>query len=227
MANQARLGRKGGQSRRTLTVALAWPVLLALPGCGGEEAGPKPQMAAPSSDSPAAGAAAGATDERYILLGSNPKWKPIAPLFEDYAKREIHGISSSTLPNLVQFVERPIIEAPAAVGTDPTAEPGVATDTEPLNCEKTGLTSQPLDRFQLIILQTGIAQPKAAVVEPGGDRYDVVVGDAIGSECGRVKAILQYRMLVSIPGKPQAVVLSIAPPLNELEDAAKEQGADL
>lgn len=218
------VARAPGWRRRAGAGCLVAVSLAACGGGGGE--GPKPQMgpapAAAKTDAPPAPLV---DPERYIVLGENPKWKPIASLFEQYVQRDIHGITSPMLSNLVQFVDKPVIEEKGTAEPLPGAvEPGTGVAYD---CDvKNALTEQALGEYKLIILVTGIAQPKAVVVNRKGERLDVVPGDAIGLECGRVQKILQYRMLVTVPGKPKPIELSIAPPLSEIEgEAVDDKGA--
>ena len=82
--------------------------------------------------------------------------------------------------------------------------------------------------YKLIILMTGTTRPKAVVVSPDGVRFDLTRGDPLGEEGGRVQAVLQYRVLVSVPGKKEPFALSIEPPLGEFEEdeEAEDELAD-
>lgn len=220
-------GRLRSSAVAGILPALLLGLAVSATACGGGEEGPKPQMGPAPGEAKAAAPAAPLVDpERYIVLGENPKWKPIAPLFEQYVKRDIHGITSPMLSNLVQYVDKPVVEATTSAAAVPGAEP-VGPGEVAFECDvKSPLTEQPLSEFKLIILVTGIAQPKAVVVNRKGERLDVIPGDAIGLECGRVHKILQYRMLVTIPGKPKPLELSIAPPLSEIDGTEiDEKGA--
>lgn len=196
------------RSRRT---APRWAVLLltlaALAvACGGEPA-PKPQMA-PRGPDPAAEAAAPAEDPNFIVLGENPKWKPIRTLFQAYQGREIDGVANVTLANTSLFIEKPVIQQ---AGPD---EPVVATDEEGApDLPDTCATKGDLDSYKLIILLTGIAEPKAVFIGPDANRCEVVRGDAIGNRGARVAAITQYKVIIDVPGEEKTIEKSLVPPL--------------
>ena len=208
-------------SRRAGLAAMA----LALVACGKEP--DKPKSMWPGGDpapKKAEEAAKNPEDELYTVLGENPKWKPIAPLFESYAKQPIEGIADPMLPGLVRFVERPIIDEHPEVDT---AENAKATEEAKTEEEADLRTVADLDQYKLVILVTGVAQAKAVVVDRAGHKITLVRGDPLGKEGGRVEAILQYKMLVSVPGKAKPVEISIAPPMSELESEAGQEDSGL
>ncbi len=218
-----------------LTAVLAGLLLTA---CGGGEEPKRPPMPLPSSSIAVEAPAAGAEDADWVTLGENPKWKPIALQFEAYTKREAAAISNPMLSNVTDFLVRPVVETPQGgtdqadcdPATDPTCVKAVAKcdpKTDP-DCEEVPpLQRDPVTRYQLIMLVTGLPVPKAVVIDAQGDQYDLVRGDALGSEGGRVTAILQYKMLVTVPGKAKPVEISIAPPLTRVEEKAEEQSGEL
>jgi len=196
---------------------LAWTTAA----CGGEE---KKKTLWPGGDPAPAKKeeAKAATVDDASVLGENPKWKPIAPLFETYAKQTIAGIANPMLPGLALFVEKPLAQEPF----DPGAAGPESAGAEPQG-EATPLTVASLDKYRLIILVTGVAQPKAVVLDPDGHKWTVVRGDALGKEGGRVEAILEFKMLVSVPGQAKAVEVSIAPPMSELDSEAGREDSGL
>jgi hypothetical protein len=209
--------------RRVSLVAVAVPACVACGG-GGGDAAHKPASvgaAAPAGEKKAEETAPYDT-ERWIALGENPKWKPIQPLFQQYALREAPAMSDPMFGKLAEFVRKPAINQLAVAATGPGADgpEKVAVPTSPL-------TAEPLAQYQLIILMTGIPQPKAVVVDLSGTKFTVVRGDAIGSEGGRVHQILQYKMVVAVPGEPKPVEITIQPPLTEVEQAIGDEKAEL
>jgi hypothetical protein len=218
---------------RRMRAAVAGACLLMLAACGGKEP-EKPKMPAPSASTPEPEASA--TGD-WIVLGENPKWKPIAVLFEAYSKREAVAIANPMLNNLSDpdFLKRPTIAAPKELpqcdpDKDPNCVPKVAKcdpKTDPDCAEAPPLERDPLTSYQLIMLETGVPVPKAVVIDGKGEQYDVVRGDALGNEGGRVTAVLQYKILVSVPGKSRPVEVSIAPPLTPVEQKAEQQNPAL
>ncbi len=159
----------------------------------------------------------GTAVDGWIVLGENPKWKPIEPLFAAYAKRDVSGLHNPMRSNLWTFVERPV----------PTKGPGTGGSIEPppTPVAVTPLTRFPLPTLTLFMLVSGVAQPKAVLLDTEGNQLVVVRGDHLGAEGGVVKAITQYELQVSVPGEPD-VVKSLKPPLNPVEELdAETQGA--
>ncbi len=202
--------------RRRPVVALA--LLAFLAACGGEakkEAEPekpKPKHKAPEPEGE------GTAVDGWIVLGENPKWKPIDPLFQAYAKREVTGLHNPMRPNLWTFVDRPV-PTKGADGDPGTIEP------VPVQIEQGPNTKFKLPMLTLFMLVSGVAQPKAVLLDPDGNQVVVVRGDHLGAEGGVVKAITQYELQVSVPGEPD-VVKSLKPPLNPVEELdAETQGA--
>lgn len=203
-------------ARLPLHLLLAFGLLAAACGSEPEKKPPAPAKAAePAPGAPGAPGAPAPGTENYTVLGENAKWKPVQELFEAYAKREIDGLTNFALNNITTFIEKPIIQEgsvddPAIVAGEPRKSPDDLPDT----CA----TKAPLDRYALVILMTGIAQPKAVLTDATGDRCEVIRGDALGNEGGRVTAITQYKLIVSMPGKEKPVALSIAPPISVLDE---------
>ncbi len=184
---------------------LALVALLAL-ACGGEPA-QKPPMA-PKGPEPAAQEAAPAEDPNFLILVENPKGKPIRELFKAYQGREIDGVANVTLANTSLFIEKPVIQqaAPEDVG-------GASDEEGAPDLPDTCATKGDLDAYKLIILLTGIPEPKAVFIGPDANRCEVVRGDAIGNRGGRVVAITQYKVIIDVPGEDKTVERSLVPPL--------------
>ncbi len=199
-------------SLRGLIVALLAALMLA---CGGEPA-QKPQMA-PRGPEPAAEAAAPADDPNFIILGENPKWKPIRELFKSYQGREIDGVANITLANASLFIEKPVIQQAgpeeAAMATDEEGAPDL-----PDTCATKG----EIEAYKLIILLTGIPEPKAVFIGPDGNRCEVVRGDALGNRGARVAAITQYKVIIDVPGEEKTIERSLVPPLKGFGESDEE-----
>ncbi len=207
--------------RASVVAALAALLALALVlhGCGDEKRTPPPPA------DPAAAAAAGPDPvlERWELLGENPQFAPLKSLFADYQAAKIEELANPMLPNAVEFVERPVIErndldlnaggcgVPGRPACPKPEDDVVERPTDPR-------ARRPLADYSVIILMTGTSRPKAVVTDTTGGRFTLERGDPFGMEGGRVKAILQYKMLVGVPGKADPIVLSLEPPLAGLEE---------
>lgn len=202
--------------------ALASALLLLLVGC--EEDRPKRRPAeAPVLE------AAGPDPvlEKWEVLGENPRFAPIRGLYERYAVAKIDDLANPMLPNLVLFTPRPIIDKSG----DDEERKGCGVPGRPA-CEKVEddvverptdpRAKRPLADYSVIVLMTGTSRPKAVVTDTVGGRFTLERGDPIGMEGGRVKAILQHKMLVGVPGRADPYVFSLEPPLSEFEAESGE-----
>ncbi len=212
-------------------LALALAATMTLTACGSDGGGNRrpPPRGAPPPPPPEKDLVL----ENWELLGENPRWVPIHDMFTRYEKAKIEELANPLQPNLVTFVPKPIIDRKPKVIDDGRGQAIVTdADSEKTEIDKTDPRRQwTLDRFQLIILMTGTANPIAVVVDPKDNRFELRRGDPIGNEGGRVRAITQYAMLVAIPGKTKPHVISLRPPLAKLgtaveQDAAKKKKAE-
>lgn len=193
-------------------------------GCGGSP--PKPEEKKPGAAPPpgAPGApdpAAPPTEGNYIVMGENAKWKPIATLYEAYHKAPVEGVTDFALKNLHTYIVKPVIQETSVDDSGKVIDPKTKEEIE---LDDTCATKAPLERYQLIVLLSGIAQPKAVFTDAQSDRCEVIRGDGLGNEGGRVTAITQYKVIISMPGKEKPVVLSIAPPISVLDDQEGAEG---
>lgn len=196
-------------------VPTALVLVVALAGCGGGGEAEKPKMP-PRGPDPAPVAAV-AEDENFILLGENPKWKPIRELFRTYQKREIDGVANVTLNNIASFIEKPIIQQTAP------EEAAAGTDEGALDLPDTCATKGDLESYKLIILLTGIPEPKAVFLGQDQNRCEVVRGDAIGNKGARVTAITQYKVIINVPGEEKDIEKSLVPPLKGFGESDEEE----
>lgn len=214
--------------QRWSSLSLCAFVALATVALGCEEERRRP----PPADPAAAVAVPDGPDpvlERWDLVGENPKFVPLKGLFAAYEQAKFEELANPMLSNLVDFAERPVIEQrPAELGPGVAVATGPATDETPEAVDDVR-TRDPLATYRLIILMTGISRPKAVVTDGKMNRIVLERGDPIGSEGGRVRAILQYKVLIGMPGKADPVELSIEPPLASLvnEGAPATERKDL
>lgn len=200
-----------------VAVSLLAASLLALGGCdsgGGNKPPPPPPPAPP----PPLESGPKIDLEQWTVLGENPKWKPIAKLFDSYTQRPIEALANPWLSNLTADIPVPPEPEPElAVTTDEAA-----TDEAAADVEVTCATRYPIDRYSLGLIMTGLAQPKAMLVGAQGEQCIVVRGDAVGTEQGRVRAILQYEVRITIDGQTEPKILTIAPPISAAPEDEEE-----
>jgi hypothetical protein len=206
-------------TKRNASRLLAVWLLTTLAACGGakKEEAPDPGHTKKAAAAPPPVEGTGTAVDGWVVLGENAKWKPIKPMFEAYAKRDVSGLHNPVRSNLVWFVEKP-------VPTTTIAEDD-KIDKPKEKIEVTPFTRDKLSQMVLFMLVSGVAQPKAVLLDKEGNQLVVVRGDHLGSEGGVVKAITQYELQVSVPGEPD-VIKSLKPPLNPVEEIdAETQGA--
>ncbi len=222
-----------GWGRRMLAIAVGLSSL-AMSGCGDDP--PKHDEKKPAAGAPAPGAPGAPGDpaaaavpgaENYIVLGENKSWRPLKPLFEAYAAREIAGHTDFSLANLTQFIEKPISASQTCPPDKPDCDKSELVEKPAeIELDDTCATKAPLERYSLIILMSGIPTPKALLTDGTGIQCEVIRGDGLGNEGGRVTAITQYKLIVNQPGKEKPVVLSIAPPIS-VDDESGEASETL
>lgn len=205
--------RKRQLASMVTAVALATPITLA--GCGGDGGGgPKPHMPPPAAAA-AEEEEADPTVDEYTTLGVNPKWVPLQSMFDAYKTQKIENLANPLLTNHVVFVEPPPLperkSAESEIPVSPLERGGFDR-----NKDKDKRTVAPLESYKLVMLMTGTANPKAVVIGPQGRRFILKRNDPLGSEKGRIRAILQYKMLVSVPNEAKARTVSIEPPLAKI-----------
>jgi type II secretory pathway component PulC len=93
----------------------------------------------------------------------------------------------------------------------PPAEPAPEFPEAPEASGDAARQRRPLGDYRLVGVLTGLAEPRALVVDPDGQDYEVRPGDALGSEGGRVKAVLPDELVIEVPGRTDPVRFSIAP----------------
>ncbi|MEY3011613.1 MAG: hypothetical protein RIT45_348 [Pseudomonadota bacterium] len=165
--------------------------------------------------------------EKWDLLGENPRYKPLSELYTRYAEAKVDDLANPMLPNLVLFTPRPIIEKrdeddPMNKGCGVPGKPACSIIEEEDDKPVDPRARRPLADYKVIMLMTGTARPKALVTDSLGGRFTLERGDPLGQEGGRVKAILQYKMLVGVPGQADPYVFSLEPPLSELASEGEE-----
>lgn len=202
-------------------LAIAVLTQAACGGGGGESKKPPPKNAEQALNQLAggdSGKGGGAGAEGYVVLGENPKWKPIKGLFDRYTKEPIDGVVNWSLDNTTKVVEWPKVPEQAVI------DQPVGVDERPADLPDTCATKGPIERYVLFMIMTGVAQPKAVFTDPDGGRCDVVRGDALGNDGARVTAITQYKVILSVPGKEKPVTLSLAPPISVGDPGAEDMG---
>ena len=186
---------------------------LSLSACGDDSSGPSGRAWRPGDDEASENEAV-FSDPDYEILGINKKWLPIKDLFNEYAKGKIEALENPLQSHLVDHIEKPVIERKRSLALDGIED--LLADKNKPKGPPDPRTKDTLDKYKLIILMTGLSRPKA-VVMGNGHRFVLQRGDPLGSEGGRIKAILQYKMLVSIPGESRPREVSIEPELGTIE----------
>ena len=193
-----------------LTVLLTTSVSACGDDGGSRHAKPPPVAAVEVKES-----VADPTQDDFVTLGENPKWMPLKEMFDRYKKQKIENLANPLLTNHVIFVEPPPLPERKKEGFDVPVSP-LERGGFDRNRDKDKRTVAPLESYKLVMLMTGTANPKAVVIGPQGRKFILQRNDPLGSEKGRVRAILQYKMLVSVPNEAKARSVSIEPPLAKI-----------
>lgn len=195
-------------------VLLLAALVLLLVGCGDERKNRRPPARGPAAPPKVPDPVL----ENFELLGENPRWVPIQEVFAKYEAAQIEELANPLQSNLVTFVEKPIIERKERAPGDARPVLPVPKDKDAVKTDEDDPRRRfPLKEYKLIILMTGTARPKAVVISPMDERFELLRGDPIGKEGGRVRAVTQFNMLVAMPGKTVPVSVSLRPPLTKLD----------
>ncbi|GEM_PF-3150791 len=213
-------GNKAAIGKRSGLIGLAALVSLVATSCGGDGGGnrPRPQIPGAAQAAPEE-ATEDPTKDQFVTLGENPKWVPLRDMFEDFKKQKIENLANPLLTNHVVFVIPPPLperkKKELLVPVSPLERGGIHR-----NKDKDQRAIAPLESYKLIMLMTGTTRPKAVVIDPYGNRHILKRGDPLGSEGGYIRAILQYKMLVSVPKERKPRSVSIEPPLSKVAQKA-------
>lgn len=221
-------GTRGPLPRARGVLALAVPGLLVLgllvPGLGGSGCGGGPQEgvknwvdkpAAPPKDKKLIKSEAAVEEEE---VHTNPRWDLIETHFKRFARRPATAqkdIFKSHLDEYVEKFEVPLTDATA----EEDGEPPPIETAEELN----PLKKFPADEYKLVAVMTGIGTPAALVRDPKGNAFTVRVDTEVGNEGGVVETITQYELVVTNPGEPKPVRLSIEPRMFEISQRQLEE----
>jgi hypothetical protein len=208
-------------------LALAW--LMALAACGGGGGGSAPESGGsgaaaekkPAAQKGAAATPAGDPTEVVTIPIKNENWTMIKRHFLKYRGQK-HAPPKNIYENHVtKFQERPVIE-------EAKPEEAVEAEVEIEAAEERGpLEQYPLKDYQVVLIQSGTAVPKAFVVDPKGNGWVITVDQKMGDKSGVVEAITQYMVVVREPDSPDPAKLQIKPPFMDLVGEAGFEGTEL
>lgn len=199
--------------RHLLTLVLLTAVAFVASACGG--GGNRPRPPAPPAAAEAEAVTEDPTKDDYETLGENPKWVPLKTMFDGYKAQKIENLANPLLTNHVVFIEPPPLPERKKEDTEVPVSP-LERGAHDRNKDKDKRAVAPLESYKLVMLMTGTATPKAVVIGPQGRRFIMQRNDPLGAEGGRIRAILQYKMLVSMPNEKKPRVVSIEPPLAKI-----------
>jgi len=183
--------------------------------CGGEEAkmtrpkDPRTKKKKKSGDS------VDPTAEVTIQL-TKPRWIVLEPHFRKLLKQEHAPAKDVFAPQVLKLIPRP--ELPAE---DEDEEEVSLLEVEAVvESPKGPLEQFSLRDYELMMVMSGTAMPKAVVTDPAGSAFVIQVEDRLGSGGGIVEAISQYTLTIREPNADQPFILSIEPPFANLATRA-------
>ena len=74
----------------------------------------------------------------------------------------------------------------------------------------------PVKDYELMMIMSGTALPKAVVVDPQGQAFAVQEDTRIGDRGGIIESISQYSLVIREPNQERPYVLNIQPPFVDL-----------
>lgn len=133
----------------------------------------------------------------------DPKVAILRPFFARYAMRPLEGKINIFKSNLASFA--------------PHVEVDLSAESE-TSGPKTPLEYYDVDSYKLVLIMSGIPQPKALVLDPKEKSYVLTEGTKIGNRGGKVVAITETEVRIEEPGHPP-IIKALEQPWSEMEKA--------
>lgn len=140
---------------------------------------------------------------------TNPRWDMLKTHFEKMSSKRHSPVHDVFRPQVLNFIPRPELPEPETTG----AVQDVETDFEEV---RGPLQLFPLTDYELLLVMSGTAMPKALVVDPKGQTHAVTRNMRMGDSGGIIEHISQYMVVVREPNSERPYKLTIAPPLMDM-----------
>lgn len=195
---------------RLLVAALLGTLAVSTSACGEEELMERPVDPRLAARKGKAAKKKGLPPDALVIIKlNNPKWDLVQPHYKKFLAQKHATPKDAFRPWATKFIPRPQI----ADDEDGSADISTVEEEE----EPRGpLQQYPLKEYNLMVIMSGTAVPKAVVVDPKAQAYVVQRDTRIGNKGGIVESITQYMVVVKEPNTEQAVKLTIKPPYIDL-----------
>lgn len=140
---------------------------------------------------------------------TNPRWDMLKTHFEKMSTKRHSPVHDVFRPQVLNFIPRPELPEPD------TAGPVADIDT-PFEEVRGPLQLFPLTDYELLLVMSGTAMPKALVVDPKGQTHIVTRDMRMGDAGGIIEHISQYMVVVREPNSERPYKMTIAPPLMDM-----------
>lgn len=152
---------------------------------------------------------------------TNARWDLLKTHFEKMSTKRHSPVHDVFRPQVLNFIPRPELPEPETTG--PVAD--VETEFEEV---RGPLQLYPLTDYELLLVMSGTALPKALVVDPKGQTHVITRDMRMGDAGGIVEHISQYMVVVQEPNSERPYKLTISPPFMDMTSkvapAASSQG---
>jgi len=140
---------------------------------------------------------------------TNPRWDLLKTHFEKMASKRHSPVHDVFRPQVLNFIPRPELPEPETAG--PVAD--VESEFEEV---RGPLQLFPLTDYELLLVMSGTAMPKALVVDPKGQTHVITRDMRMGDSGGIIEHISQYMVVIREPNSERPYKLTITPPFMDM-----------
>ena len=138
----------------------------------------------------------------------NPKWDIIKSHFTKVLSQKHVSAHDVFRPKVLKLIPRPTL--PEQETTDTVEAVEVVEEV------RGPLQLYPLPEYELLLVMSGTAVPKALVLDPKGQTHVVTRDTRLGDAGGIVESVTQYMVVVKEPSAERPSKLMIRPPFIDL-----------
>ncbi len=197
--------------------------LLALAVAAGPLAGCGPKAKPPRRTQPPKPKKKHAPVAQVDVVKPNPEWRELRPFFNRFMENSISGFKDPFRPHILdfagtqEFLDKVKGELAGAEDAKAAAPEGSS------ELPRGPLQQYPAQSYKPIIIETGLAEPKAVLTGPGRETFVVTKDTYVGNEGGYVEDITQYYVVIKVPTKDEPIVMSLKPEiLNSMQAEGHE-----
>jgi len=140
---------------------------------------------------------------------TNPRWDLVKGHFQKVAAKRHTPVHDVFKPQVLNFIPRPEMPEPDSTEVVESIDSEVEEVRGPLQLF-------PASDYELLLVMSGTAMPKALVVDPKGQTHVVTRDMRLGDAGGLIEHITQYMVVVREPNSERPYKLTIKPPFMDL-----------